>query len=316
MMKIIYDRNDWREKAVLATIGFFDGVHSGHRFLLREMQQFAAERMIPSAVITFPIHPRVVLQSDYQPKLLNSFDEKLKLLSETGIDYIIVMDFTPELARLSAREFMETVLVPEWHVQTLLVGYNHRFGFRNSKETEKQILDGKEYGLEVIKTTSYGRDKEMAVSSSMIRSLIEVGDVAVASRLLGYRYQLKGHVIDGNQMGRRLGFPTANMAVDEKYKALPRNGSYAVRITIDHKKYNGMLYIGSRPTIGNDNSLRIEANIFDFSEDIYNESIVVEFIEFIREERKFDLLDELRKQMREDKAKAMFLVNSVLVDSR
>ena len=290
-------------------MGFFDGVHPGHRFLLQEMKRIAAERDIPSAVITFPVHPRVVLLSDYQPKLLNSFNEKLQLLSETGIDYVIVIDFTPELARMTAREFMTSMLVADWRVRTLLVGYNHRFGFQRAEGAERYILDGEACGVEVIKISSYGYADEtstypVSVSSSMVRRLIEAGDVATASRLLGYHYQLKGHVIEGNRLGIRLGFPTANIEVDDKYKVIPRDGSYAVRITIGNKRYNGMLYVGSRPTIGSDDSLRIEANIFDFAEDIYGRTIIIEFVEFIREGRKFDSFEELREQIQDDKTKA------------
>jgi len=308
-MKVIYDKKGWDERAVMATIGFFDGVHPGHRFLLQEMQTLAKERHIPSAVITFPVHPRVVLQSDYQPKLLNSFDEKLNLLAKTGVDYIIVMDFTPELARLTAREFIENVLILEWKVQTLLVGYNHRFGFQHAEGDEQFVLEGMVEHIEVIRSASFSYENGIAISSSIIRRLIETGDVKAASRMLGYDYRLKGHVVTGNKIGRILGFPTANLEMDEKFKVMPRFGSYAVRVLIDGKKYNGMLYIGSRPTIGVNNSLHIEVNIFDFSDDIYNMPVIIEFIEFIREDRKFDSLDELRKQLGEDKEKAE-LVNS------
>ena len=309
-MKILFNKNEWKEPAIAATVGFFDGVHPGHRFLLQEMKQLAAERNIPAAIITFPVHPRVVLHSDYQPKLLNSFDEKLRLLSETGVDYVIVIDFTPELARLTAREFMSSALVPDWNVRTLLIGYNHRFGYQRAGGTAQYILDGKACGVEVVEMSSFSNADGAVVSSSMIRRLIEAGDVAAASRLLGYHYQLKGHVTEGNRLGSRLGFPTANIAVEDKLKVMPRDGSYAVRITIDNKRYKGMLYIGSRPTIGHDDAFRIEVNIFDFADDIYNQSIVVEFMEFIREGQKFDSLDELRKQIQEDKIKTMFYFGS------
>ena len=308
-MKIVYDKDSWKEEAVVATIGFFDGVHTGHRFLLQKMQQIAEVRKLPTAVITFPVHPNVVLRAHYHPKLLNTFEEKIKLITETGIDYLIVMTFTKELAAMTARQFMATALVPEWHVQTLLVGYNHRFGSQHTEGIEQYILDGKAFGLEVIKTSSFSSDKGTAVSSSMIRRLIETGDVAAAARLLGYHYQLKGHVVEGNHIGQRLGFPTANMMVDENFKVIPKNGSYAVRITINEKNYNGMSYVGSRPSIDSDDSLRIEVHLFDFSSDIYNASIVVEFIDFIRDERKFDSLDELREQMQEDQKKAKLIVN-------
>ena len=303
-MKIIYDRNDWVEEAVAATIGFFDGIHCGHCFLLQEMRRHAKERGLPSAVITFPVHPRVVLHSDFQPQLLNSFEEKMALFAKTGIDYVIVMDFTPALAALTAREFISTVLVPEWRVQTLLIGYDHRFGRRQLEEIEQELADGKDFGLEVIKASSFHCDNGLVVSSSVIRRLIEAGNVADASRLLGYPYRLKGHVVNGRQVGRRLGFPTANIAVDEKFKVIPKNGSYAVQITIDDIKYKGMSYIGSRPTIGSDDTLHIEAHIFDFSKDIYNESIIVEFVDFIREDKRFDSPDELREQIQRDKTQA------------
>ena len=300
-MTIIYDSNDWKEEAVVATVGFFDGVHPGHRFLLQKMCDLAKERRLPSAVITFPVHPRTVLHSDYQPKLLNSFEEKLELLSTTGVDYIIVIDFTPELASLTAREFISNVLVSGWHVKTLLVGFDHRFGFQRAEGFDKYVEYGMEYGMEIVKISSYSSENGKAVSSSMVRRLIETGDMAAVTHLLGYHYRLKGRVVKGHQLGRKLGIPTANMDVDEKLKVIPRSGSYAVWVTVDGRKYKGMLYVGSRPTIDYDNSLRIEVNIFDFSRDIYDVSIIVEFVEFIREDRKFDSLDDLMVQMEEDR---------------
>ncbi|MDR2916816.1 MAG: riboflavin biosynthesis protein RibF [Tannerella sp.] len=308
-MEVIYDIKDWKEGGVVATIGFFDGVHPGHRFLLQEMRNLAKERNLPSAVITFPEHPRVVLHSDYQPKLLNSFDEKLDLLSKTGIDYIIVMNFTPELAALTAREFIMDILSCRWCVKTLLIGYDHRFGHQRAEGFEQYVIYGEECGMEVIKASSYS-DKGMAVSSSTVRRLIENGDVATASHLLGYNYRLEGHVVGGYQVGRLIGFPTANIAVDEKFKVIPRSGSYAVWIVVSSKRYKGMLYIGSRPTIGYDDSLSIEVNIFDFSENIYDESIMVEFVEFIREDVKFDSLDELKEQMEADQLCAKRIIDN------
>ena len=309
-MKIIYNRNDWTEEATVATVGFFDGVHQGHRFLLQEMCYQAKKRRLPTAVITFSVHPRVVLHSGYQPELLNSFEDKLELLSMTGIDYIIVMDFTPELAALTAREFIFRVLASEWHVKTLLVGFDHRFGSNRAEGFDEYADYGRECGMEVVRVAPYNSDKGITVSSSVIRRLIEKGDMEAVARLLGYHYRLKGHVVDGHQIGRLLGFPTANIAVDEPYKVFPRTGSYAVCITIDEGYYKGMLYVGSRPTIEYDDSLRIEVNIFDFSKDIYTESVTVEFVAFIREDRKFDSLEALQAQMWEDKKNAeQFFLN-------
>ena len=302
-MKIIYNIDDWKEEAVVATVGFFDGVHSGHRYLLQEMRRLADERHLPSVVVTFTTHPRKTLQSDYQPKLLNSFDEKMELLSMTGIDYIIVIDFTADLATLSAQEFINDILSEKLHVKTLLVGYDHRFGHKRTEGFEEYVNYGRECGIEVVKTPPFA-DKELVVSSSKVRHLIEKGEMVAASRLLGYLYRLKGRVVNGYKVGRTIGFPTANIAIDEKSKVLPLNGSYAVWIIIDNKRYKGMLYIGSRPTLEYEDPISIEINIFYFSEDIYNKLVVVEFVGFIREDMKFDSLDELSARMREDKEQA------------
>ena len=300
-MKIIYDRKNWKEESIVATVGFFDGVHSGHRFLIRKLCDLARERQLRAAVITFPVHPRVVLHSDYQPKLLNSFNEKMELLSMTGIDYVMLMDFSTALATLTARDFIISTLAVEYHVKSLLIGFDHRFGFQRSEEFEQYVVYGRECDMEIVRASAYNGEQGIAVSSSVVRRLIEAGDVATVSRLLGYHYQLKGHVIVGHQVGRKIGFPTANIALDEPLKVIPRKGSYAVWITMDGGQYKGMLYIGSRPTFENDDSLCIEVNIFDFSKDIYDESIIVEFVAFIREDCKFNSPDELRKQMEEDK---------------
>ena len=341
-MKVIYDIENWKEEAVVATIGFFDGVHPGHRFLLWELRKLADEHRIPSAIITFSTHPRIVLHSDYQPKLLNSFDEKLELLSTTGVDYIIVINFTTSIAALSAHDFITEILSTKLRVKTLLIGYDHRFGFQRAEGFEQYVTYGKECGMEVIKASSFaGKEfvddstvllqneedsnfdifvdrvqhlpaegmpcinpkgyKGLAVSSSSVRRLILKGDVAAASRLLGYPYRLKGHIVNGYKVGRTIGFPTANIAIDEKFKVIPMSGSYAVWIIIDNLQYNGMLYIGSRPTLEYVDPISIEVNIFDFSEDIYSKSVVVEFVEFIREDIKFDSLDDLREQMSSDK---------------
>ncbi|MDR0744063.1 MAG: riboflavin biosynthesis protein RibF [Tannerella sp.] len=302
-MRVIYDIKDWKEKAVVAVVGFFDGVHPGHCFLIEEMRRIALERNLPTAVITFPVHPRMVLQSDYQPKLLNSFEEKLERLSQTGIDYTIVMDFTPSLAALTAREFIIEILSKQWRVRTLLIGYDHRFGRSRSDGFDEYVIYGRACGMEVFNATSYSKEG-MAISSSVIRQLLQVGDVAGAARILGYFYRLKGHVADGYKVGRTIGFPTANIAIDEKYKVIPAAGSYAVWVILGGKRYKGMLYIGSRPTLEDGGEMSIEVNIFDFSGYIYNEPVTVEFIDFIRKDMKFDSLEELRTQMQEDKINA------------
>ena len=328
-MAVVYNIENWREEAIVATIGFFDGVHLGHCYLLGEMQKLAKERHLPSAVVTFTAHPRKVLQSDYQPKLLNSFDEKIEQLSRTGVDYIIILDFTISLAALSAREFITSILSEKLHVSTLFIGYDHRFGYHRAEGFEQYIIYGKECGMEVVSTTSYTDkflvvnsaehqplnsdskvEKEIVVSSTKIRNNIAKGDVSAASRLLGYPYRLKGHIINGYKIGRKIGFPTANIELEEKFKIHPLSGSYAVWVIIDGCRYRGMLYIGSRPTLDYDDSISIEVNIFDFSEDIYNKSVIVEFVDFIREDMKFDSLDDLRAQMCADKQNAEYAIRN------
>jgi riboflavin kinase/FMN adenylyltransferase len=306
-MEVIRDINTWQSEAVVATIGFFDGVHAGHRFLLEQMRRVASVRNLPTAVITFPVHPRLILQSDYQPKLLNSFEEKLNLLAPTGVDFVIVMDFTPGLAALTAREFISDVLAKQWRVRTLLIGYDHRFGQRRSEGFEQYVAHGRMCGMEVLSAGSCAEDG-VAISSSGIRKLLQVGNVAGAARLLGYFYRLKGHVTEGNRVGRAIGFPTANIAVDEGCKMIPAAGSYAVWATVGGKRFVGMLYIGSRPTLRDGGGVSVEVNIFDFSEDIYGESVTVEFVDFVRQEMRFDSLDELKGQMREDKLKVQAMM--------
>ena len=298
-------------KELVATIGFFDGVHLGHRFLIDEMKEIAKARNLPSAVITFPEHPRAVLHADYQPKLLNSFEEKLQQLETTGVDYCIVLDFTIELSRLSAKEFITSILAKSLHVKTLLIGYDHRFGHNRSEGFEDYVRYGKEIGIEVIRAKAYTSNIEIgnepydevntAVSSSEIRKLLQAGNVAEAAYLLTYPYQLLGHIVSGYKVGRTLGFPTANIRVDEPFKVIPGIGVYAVWVEVEGERYKGMLYIGDRPTLNNGKDISMEVNILDFSGDIYNDSIRVSFVQYVRRDIKFDSLEELKAQLEKDR---------------
>ncbi|MDR1455014.1 MAG: riboflavin biosynthesis protein RibF [Tannerella sp.] len=297
-MIIIHEAKEKDARAWVATIGFFDGVHRGHRFLMDEMRRVAAERGLPAAVFTFPVHPRVVLQADYPPDLLNSFDEKLTRLSTTGIDYCAVLDFTPAMARLSAREFMTDVLARQWGVQTLWVGYDHRFGHNRADGFEAYVAYGAACNMEVLRAPLLDTGAG-AVSSSRIRRLLADCRVEEAAQELTYAYRLKGHVVSGCRIGRELGFPTANIAVDERFKVWPGMGVYAVRVYLDGDRYKGMLSIGDRPTLdGKD--VAIEVYLLHFSGCIYRRSMEVEFIHHLRPNRKFDGLDALRTQLAED----------------
>ncbi|WP_106830378.1 riboflavin biosynthesis protein RibF [Parabacteroides pacaensis] len=299
-MTIIQDAQMLKGQPVAATIGFFDGVHLGHRFLINELKETARKQNLPTAVITFPEHPRTVLHTDYQPRLLNSFDEKLNQLSTTGIDYCLVLPFTMQLSRLSAQSFICDILHQKLNVKTLLIGYDHRFGHNRSDDFNQYVEYGKACNIEVLQAPAFHESKAN-ISSSEIRKLLTVGNVEKAKELLSYSYQLKGTIIPGQQIGRTIGFPTANIRVDEPFKVIPGTGVYAVWVVIENKKYKGMLYIGNRPTINADCDISMEVNILDFSGDVYNRKIEVLFEHYVRDNIKFPSLEELKQQLIKDR---------------
>lgn len=308
-MIVINDTQTIPPQGMAATIGFFDGVHLGHRFLIDELKQTAAARNLPAAVITFPEHPRTVLHSDYQPKLLNSFEEKIELLGGTGIDYCIVLPFTPELSRLSAQAFIEEVVSHRYRVKTLLTGYDHRFGYNRTDGFEQYTAYGKGCGVEVLRAPAFDAGR-IRVSSSEIRAQLAAGNIRKANELLTYPYRLKGTIIAGNQIGRTIGFPTANIRVDEPFKVIPGIGIYAVRVSVNGTYYPGMLYIGNRPTLNCDNAISLEVNILNFSGDLYNREIDVFFEHYIRENRKFGSLDDLKQQLIKDREQVLSLLTN------
>ena len=222
----------------VATIGFFDGVHRGHRFLLNQIQTAAVEQGMASTVITFPVHPRCVMQPDFRAELLTTCDEKLALLDESGLDYCLLLDFTPELAALSARQFME-LLIRRYNIRTLFIGYDHRFGHDRREGFDDYVRYGRELGIKVLPgkaclPSSLGisgeTGEDLRIGSSSIRRLLHEGDVARAADYLGYRYFLNGTVVSGFQVGHKLGYPTANLDVDDPCKLIPARGVYAVRV--------------------------------------------------------------------------------------
>lgn len=299
-MIVIRDIDSLKAEKLVATIGFFDGVHLGHRYLISELKEIAAQSGLPSAVITFPQHPRTVLNAEYQPKLLNTYNEKVELLSKTGIDYCIVLDFTLELSQFTAKEFITKILAQKFHVQTLLIGYDHRFGHNREDGFEDYVAYGKDCNMQVIKASRYSEGEE-AVSSSEIRRLISTHNVEEAAHLLTYPYSLKGKIVNGYKVGRTLGFPTANILVEEPCKIIPAAGVYAVWVYLNSQKHKGMLYIGDRPTLNNGNNISMEVNILDFSGNIYNNEISVAFIHYVRADIKFDTLEALTLQLKHDR---------------
>lgn len=298
-MIVIRQNEDTIEQGIVATIGFFDGVHVGHRFLIKELQDWGKKLNMPSAVITFPEHPRQVLHSDYRPKLLDTFQEKMERLETTGIDYCIALDFTYELSLYSAADFIR-LLAEEYHVKGLLIGYDHRFGHDRSDGFEQYVEYGGQVGMEVRKASPYD-EGNIRVSSSEIRRLLQEGKVEMANALLTYPYQLKGRIVSGYKVGRTIGFPTANIEVDSPYKLLPKVGVYAVWVELLGKRYKGMLYIGKRPTLQNGDNLTIEVNILGFSGNAYNDEITVSFVYAVREGKTFESVEALREQLERDR---------------
>lgn len=298
-MIVIRQNEDTIEQGIVATIGFFDGVHVGHRFLIKELQDWGKELNMPSAVITFPEHPRQVLHSDYRPKLLDTFQEKMERLETTGIDYCIALDFTYKLSLYSAADFIR-LLAEEYHVKGLLIGYDHRFGHDRSDGFEQYVEYGGQVGMEVRKASPYD-EENIRVSSSEIRRLLQEGKVEMANALLTYPYQLRGRIVSGYKVGRTIGFPTANIEVDSPYKLLPKVGVYAVWVELLGKRYKGMLYIGKRPTLQNGDNLTIEVNILGFSGNAYNDEITVSFVYAVREDKTFESVEALREQLERDR---------------
>lgn len=298
-MEVIRDIDNSDVQPCVATIGFFDGVHRGHRFLIEQVKRVAAEEGLRSALITFPIHPRKVMQKDYQPLLLSTPKEKAELLASTEADYCVMLDFTPQLAKLSAKEFMEDVLKERLNVRTLVIGYDHRFGHNRSEGFEDYCRYGEEIGIKVVRAEACVIDG-INVSSSVIRHLLQNGEMEKANKCLGYEYYLDGTVVDGYKVGRTIGFPTANLKVENPDKLVPTDGVYAVKVTVAGQEHYGMLSIGVRPTMNNGANRSIEVNIFDFSSNIYDKFIRITFVKYTRPELKFDSLDALIEGLRQD----------------
>lgn len=300
MNKIYLDEKTTPGKPLVATIGFFDGVHRGHQFLIKQVCDEAKASGMESAVITFDEHPRKVLHQDYQPRLLSTLEEKLILLSRTGIGNAVVLHFDREMAGLSAHDFMEKVLRDRLNVKKLIIGYDNRFGHNRAEGFDDYVRMGHEMGIEVIQSQAFSLDG-VNVSSSYIRKLIEKGELELANKCLGYPYAIYGKVVSGYQEGRKLGFPTANLDLSGSGQLVPANGVYGVKVRLqDSMQYRrGMMNIGTRPTF-NGKNLSIEAYIFNFSDDIYGQTLVAAFIHRIRDEHKFDSAEELAEQMRND----------------
>jgi riboflavin kinase/FMN adenylyltransferase len=290
------------------TIGTFDGVHIGHRKILERLINDAKKTNLRSTVLTFFPHPRMVLQKDTEIRLLNTIQEKIKILEHIGLDYLIIHPFTLEFSRISSTEFVRDILVNELKAKKIIIGYDHRFGRNRNANIQDLFAFGNTFNFEVEEIAVQEID-DVSVSSTKIRNALIDGDIKTANEYLGYNYMLTGDVKKGKGLGRQLSFPTANLFIAEKYKLIPKNGVYVVKSILNGKLFYGMMNIGFNPTV--DGSTKsIEIHFFDFNSDLYGQNIQVDIIERIRDEHKFKSLEELKTQLLKDKETSISIISS------
>ena len=296
----------------VATIGFFDGVHRGHCSLLSQVVRQAAQRNSQSTVVTFDIHPRQLVNPDFQPLLLTTLDEKLQLLSRQGIDRVAVLHFDEQMASLSARDFMSVVLSRQLNVDTLVLGYDSRFGHGRTAGFADYEAYGRSMGIDVLRATPLLSDDGTPVSSSLVRNLLLSGNIAQANDALGRRYSLTGNVVEGFHEGRRLGFPTANLALADRQRLVPGRGVYAVwaELTGYSEPMPAMMNIGTRPTY-NGSSQTLEVHIIGYEGDLYGQDVTVTFAERIRSEQPFDSPSALASQLQLDRKACIRILNNL-----
>ena len=298
-MNIYTHTSNYPKQKSVITIGTFDGVHIGHRKILEKITHSAKDLNCESIVLTFFPHPRMVLQENSSIKLLNTMEEKGKLLQKIGVDNLIIHPFDKEFSQLSAEEFVKKVLVEQLQIQKIIIGYDHRFGRNRTADINDLIVFGEKYDFEVEQISAQEID-DIAISSTKIRTALSEGTISLANEYLGYNYFFSGTVIKGNQLGRTIGFPTANIQIKEDYKLIPKNGVYIVKSYLQDELIYGMMNIGNHPTVNGTNQT-IEVHFLNFNEDLYGQEITIELLEFIRDEQKFDSLDALKNQIQKDK---------------
>ena len=280
------------------TIGTFDGVHVGHKKIIEKLTKNGRNENLESVILTFFPHPRMVLQKDTQIKLLNTIDEKIQLLEQSGLDTLIIHPFDKTFSELSAEEFVKQILIDKLNLKKIVIGYDHRFGKNRTAGIDELIVFGKKYGFEVEQISAQEID-EVSISSTKIRKALDNGEIALANSYLGYNYFFQAIVVEGKKLGRTIGFPTANLQVSEFYKLIPKTGVYIVEVLLDNKSFKGMMNIGFNPTVSGAHQT-IEVNILDFNQDIYGKNIQVSLLEKIRDEQKFSSVDELKNQLIKD----------------
>ncbi|WP_026954017.1 bifunctional riboflavin kinase/FAD synthetase [Algoriphagus vanfongensis] len=307
-MKIYEGLNEFLPvKNPVVTSGTFDGVHLGHQKILHRIREIARSVEGETVLITFWPHPRLVLYpEEHQLRLLSTFEEKAKLLRQFGIDHLVTIPFTKEFSQLSSKEFIEEVIVQKIQTKKLVIGYDHRFGKNREGSFEYLKANSSSFGFDLEEISRQDVD-EIGVSSTKIRQALESGDIETANSYLGRPYELNGLVIKGQQIGRSIGFPTANIHIPNDYKLIPKDGVYAVEASVNGSIYKSMLNIGNRPTV--DGSKKsVEAHLFDFQGDLYDKQITIYLRAYLREEQKFENLEGLKAQLHKDQQRAKLIL--------
>ena len=292
-------------KSTIATIGTFDGIHIGHQKILNSLARFAKENSLKSVVITFDPHPRKIINKKNSIELINTIEEKKEKLKTLGIDYLIVQKFDEKFSETEANKFVE-ILKNNINIEKLIVGYDHRFGKNRNADINDLKKYGKELNFEVIEIDAL-EIEEVNISSTKIRSAIKDGNIRLANSYLGYNFFLSGEVVKGHSRGKELGFPTANLKIDED-KITPKNGVYLVRSIIDNQDFYGMMNIGYNPTFNN-KSKKIETHFFNLNKNLYGKIIKIELLEYIREEKRFETVDDLIQRLKLDREKCLKLIH-------
>ncbi|MEO8446325.1 MAG: bifunctional riboflavin kinase/FAD synthetase [bacterium] len=309
-MQVIKEIDDFiYDKKSVVTVGTFDGVHQGHSRIIEKLNSIKDSKGLRSVVVTFEPHPQIVLRNRTKDiRILSTLDEKIEILKDKGIDLVYVINFTKEFSETNAEDFYKNYLVDKIGMTDLVLGYDHMFGKNREGNFDSLMSISGKYGFTVDKVDEFRLEGEH-ISSTVIRKLIESGKMEKVSELLGRNYSIEGKVIEGKKLGAELGYPTANIEISSEYKLIPREGIYAVETDRKGIKNYGMMSIGLNPTVSSDDALKLEVNIFDFNEKIYGEKIKINFISYLRDEEKFETLDELKKQMSLDKENCLRIIN-------
>lgn len=297
-----------KKKHTVVTIGTFDGVHIGHQKIIERLIQVGKTKDLEPTILTFFPHPRMVLQKDANIKLINTIAEKEMILKGFGLENLVVKKFTQEFSRLTAEDFVATILVNQLKAKHIIIGYDHHFGRNRSANIDDLITFGKHYGFEVEAISAQDID-EVAVSSTKIRKALAQGDIATANRFLGYAFFLTGIVVKGKGLGRTLSFPTANLHIEETYKLIPKQGVYIVKSIINGVLIFGMMNIGNNPTV-NGIEETVEVHFFNFDASLYGKPLKVELLHRLRDEHKFNSVDALKQQLQRDQMNALKFIET------